>query len=109
MEIRPLGANVVIEPHDGWSISHGGIHIPDAARKNHRETITAKVIAVGPGRSVEGVGRIPVEVGAGDVVYLRKWVGEEVVVDGRRLIVVPETELLASMDVNAKWSGEQEV
>ena len=72
--IIPRNDYVLIERLE--SVTHSGlIVIPDVAKER---SMTGKVIAVGPGKLVEGVNggqvRKPVEVKPGDVVYFNsKW------------------------------------
>lgn len=68
-----------------------GIFIPGTARERSR---IGEVLAVGPGRFLEGHTRKPVEVAIGDRVALYDGDGAEVVVDGEKLRIVRETNLL---------------
>lgn len=67
--IQPLGDHVLIERIDD-APQRGGIVLPDIAKE---KSMKGKVIAVGPGKRVEGV-RQPLSVKVGDLVYFNsKW------------------------------------
>jgi co-chaperonin GroES (HSP10) len=55
-------------------------------------------IAAGPGKRDEQGKLIPVDVKSGDRVLLGKWSGSEVKLDGKDLIIMPETDILDVLD-----------
>lgn len=69
----------------------GAIYIPEQARAKAQ---TANIIAVGPGRVLENGRRLEPSVKPGDVVWIEKWSGKEIVVDGVEHLFVRESELL---------------
>ena len=94
MKLIPLHDNVVIEPNPEETVTKGGIFIPD----NATEKVTrGKVLAVGPGRrTLEGNldKLVPTTVKVGDEVLYGKYTGNEVTVDGKKLLVTAESDLL---------------
>lgn len=91
MEIRPLHDRVLVERLEAEEKTAGGIIIPGSAQEKPQE---AKVLAVGPGAYVDGK-LVPVDVKVGDIILLGKWAGTEVKVDGKELLIVKESDILA--------------
>ncbi len=89
--LKPLSDHVVIEPLKEEH-KKGGIILPDTVHKDKQEQ--GKVIAVGPGKLVDGK-RIPVEVKKGDIVIFTKYGPNEVKVSGKEYLVAREEDILA--------------
>lgn len=92
MSIRPLHDNVLIERIEAEEKTAGGIIIPDTAKEKPSE---GKVVAVGSGRKDESGKSIALDVKAGDKVLFAKWGGTEIKVDGKDLIILKESDILA--------------
>ena len=92
MSITPLREKVVIERTQAESQSAGGIVIPESAREKPQR---GTVIAVGSGQLLEnGQVRAP-EVKEGDQVLFGGYAGSEVNVDGKKYLIVSESEIFA--------------
>ncbi|MEB3100916.1 co-chaperone GroES [Ferviditalea candida] len=89
--IKPLGDRVVIEAVAKEETTASGIVLPDSAKEKPQE---GKVVAVGSGvwRDDE---RVPLEVKEGDRVIFSKYAGTEVKYDGRELLIMRESDILA--------------
>jgi len=85
--LRPLADRVVIEPKEAETKTASGIYIPDTAKEKPQE---GKVLAAGPGKKDE-----PMEVKVGDEVLYGKYAGTEVEVDGKKLLIVRQSDILA--------------
>ncbi len=85
--IRPLGTRVVIEPKEAETMTAGGLYIPDNAKEKPQQ---GAVVAVGPGAKDE-----PMELKVGDVVLYGKYAGTEVTVDGKKYLIVKQSDVLA--------------
>ena len=87
---RPVGINValVLEPIE--EITHSPIIQPEAFKQPSR---FARVLAVG-----EGTTKHTMTVKIGDRVFMSKYAGTTIEVDGVVLTVVKETDILASID-----------
>ena len=93
MIIQPLDDKVVIKPLDEEEKTKGGIVLPDTAEKEKPEK--GKVVAVGPGK-VSGNGvRSPMTVKKGDVVLFTKYSPNEIKIDGKEVLIVSESDILA--------------
>lgn len=94
MKLHPLSDRILVKPLTEATTTPGGLHIPDTAREK-ATGILAKVIAVGPGyRSPETAWLVPVVVAPGDTVYFVKYSGVDVTINGERLYIIRETEVL---------------
>lgn len=92
--IKPLGDRVVIEALDQDEKTASGIVLPDTAKEKPQE---GKVVAVGSGTLKDGE-RIPLEVKVGDRVIFSKYAGTEVKIDGRELLIMRESDVLAIIE-----------
>jgi len=92
--IKPLGDRVVIEALDQEEKTASGIVLPDTAKEKPQE---GKVVAVGSGTLKDGE-RIPLEVKVGDSVIFSKYAGTEVKIDGRELLIMRESDVLAIIE-----------
>lgn len=94
-KLRPCHDNVLLARKDPEKVTASGIILAEAAqKKNH----LAEVLAVGPGRYDELGDRVPPVVKPGDVVVLAEWTGVEIELDGRKVLMVKESELLAIVE-----------
>lgn len=94
MDIRPLGDRVLIEPIEEKDQVVGGIIIPDSAKE---KPVQGKVLAVGKKVDKEGK-EIKFDVKKGDTVLLPKYGGTEVKLDGKKLQLVREEDLLGVIE-----------
>ena len=94
MKIRPLGDRVLVEPIEEKDQVVGGIIIPDAAKE---KPMQGKVIAVGKKLDKDGK-EIKFDVKSGDTVLLPKYGGTEVKLDGKKLQLVREEDLLGVLE-----------
>ena len=94
MNIRPLGDRVLIEPIEEKEQKVGGIIIPDSAKE---KPMQGKVIAVGKKLDKDGK-EIAFDVKKGDTVLLPKYGGTEIKLDGKKLQLVREEDLLGVLE-----------
>ncbi|MBP5791257.1 MAG: co-chaperone GroES [Kiritimatiellae bacterium] len=94
MKIRPLGDSVLVEPLEEKEQTVGGIIIPDSAKE---KPMQGKVLAVGKKRDKDGK-EVAFDVKAGDTVLLPKYGGTEVKLDGKKLQLVREEDLLGVLE-----------
>jgi chaperonin GroES len=94
-----------VQPDEGATMTKGGLHIPDnATEKPHQ----GKVISVGDGRLLKDGSHAHLEVQAGDRVLYGKYSGTEVLLEGQKLLIMLEDDVLAilSGDLEVQSSGE---
>ncbi len=94
-ELRPLGNRVVVEPLEEDEVTPGGIVLPETAKEKPQQ---GKVLAVGPGERDEKGNRIPLDVKVGDRVLFAKYAGTEVKIDGKKLLILRESDILAVVE-----------
>ena len=89
--IKPLGDRVVIEAVAKEEKTASGIVLPDNAKEKPQE---GKVLAVGVGHLKDG-DRIALEVKEGDRVLFSKYAGTDVKFEGKELLIMRESDILA--------------
>ncbi len=87
MTIKPLSDRVLIEPAKAEEVTAGGIIIPDSAKE---KPLKGFVKAVGGGTKDEEM-----VVKAGDVVLYGKYAGTEIELDGEKLLMMRQSDVLA--------------
>ncbi len=95
MAFRPLHDRVLVEPLNAEEKTAGGIIIPDTAQEKPME---GKIVAVGTGYKSDDGKVIPLDVKKGDTVLYGKFAGTEVRIDGKDLLIVKETDILAVIE-----------
>ena len=95
MKLKPLGGRVIVEPIEQEEMTAGGIILPETAKEKPQE---GKILAAGPGERDEGGARIPMEVQVGDRVLYAKYSGTEVKMDGKKLLILRESDILAVLE-----------
>ena len=92
MKLKPLGNRVVIEPLESEEVTAGGIVLPETAKEKPQK---GKVLSVGPGERDEDGDYIKMDVKDGDTVLFAKYAGTEIKMDGKKLLILRESDLLA--------------
>jgi len=95
LKLKPLGNRVVVEPMEEEEVTAGGIVLPETAKEKPQK---GTVLAVGPGERDDSGKRIPLDVNEGDKVLFAKYAGTEVKVDGKKLLILRESDLLAIIE-----------
>lgn len=95
MSLKPLGNRVVVEPEEQEEITAGGIVLPETAKEKPQK---GNVLSVGPGERDEDGKRIPMDVAPGDKVLFAKYAGTEIKVEGQKLLILKESDLLAIVE-----------
>lgn len=94
MNVKPLGDRVVIRNVETEETTKSGIILTGAAKEKPQ---MAEVIAVGPGGNVDGK-EITMHVMPGQKVIYSKYAGTEVKIDGKELIIVRQSDILAVVE-----------
>jgi chaperonin GroES len=92
MNLKPLGARVVVDPVEQEEITAGGIVLPETAKEKPQK---GKVLSIGPGDRDEDGKRIPMDVKVDDVVLFQKYGGTEIKIDNKKYLILRESDLLA--------------
>ena len=91
MNVRPLRDRILVKRAEQQEQRIGGIIVPDTAQEKPHQ---AKVVAVGKGRVNDDGKTIPLDVKAGDDVFIVKSAGTEIKLDGEEYLIIREDEIL---------------
>ena len=92
LNLKPLGNRVLVEPIEQEEVTASGIVIPETAKEKPQQGL---ILAIGPGARDENGKRIAMDVAAGDKILFAKYSGTEVKLDGKKLLILREDDLLA--------------
>ena len=92
LNLKPLGDRLVVEPKEREQTTVSGLVLPESAKEKPQE---GEVLAVGPGRRDEDGDRIAMDVAVGDVVLYAKYGGTEIKLDGKKYLILKESDVLA--------------
>lgn len=93
LKLRPLADRVVVEPLEQEETFAGGqLVLPETAKEKPQQ---GKVLAIGEGRLDDNGNRIPMDVKVGDKVLYAKYGGTEIKIDGEKVLILRESDILA--------------
>ena len=95
LKVKPLGDRLVVKPLEEEEVTPSGIVIPETAKEKPQK---GEVLAVGPGGRDDSGKRIPMDVSVGDKVLFAKYGGTEIKLDGDKLLILRESDILALID-----------
>jgi len=95
MQLKPLGSRVVIEPSEQEEVTAGGIVLPETAKEKPQK---GTILAIGPGERDDDGKRIQMDVKVGDTVLYAKYAGTEIKVEGKKLLILKESDILAIVE-----------
>ncbi len=95
MNLKPLADRLVVEPIEQEEVTAGGIILPETAKEKPQQ---GKVLAAGPGRTDEDGDHIKMEVKVGDRVLYAKYSGTEIKMEGKKLLILRESDILAIVE-----------
>jgi chaperonin GroES len=92
IKFKPLADRLVVKPLEEEEVTPSGIVLPETAKE---KPMKGEVLSVGPGARDEDGKRIEMDVKVGDRVLFAKYGGTEIKVDGEKLLILRETDVLA--------------
>ena len=97
LNLRPLADRVVIESNDDdeQTFAGGKLVLPETAKEKPQK---GYILAIGPGRTDDEGKRLPMDVKVGDQVLYAKYAGTEIKVEGRKLLILKESDILAVVE-----------
>jgi len=95
MKLKPLGDRLVVEPMEREQTTPSGLVLPETAKEKPQE---GEVMAVGPGRRDEDGDRVEMDVKIGDRVLYAKYGGTEIKLEGKKLLILKESDVLAIIE-----------
>jgi chaperonin GroES len=93
--LKPLGSRVVVEPIEAEDVTASGIVLPETAKEKPQK---GKILSVGAGDRDDSGKRVPMDVKVGDTVLYAKYGGTEIKIDGKKLLILRESDLLAIVE-----------
>ena len=95
MNLKPLADRLVVEPLEQEDVTAGGVFLPETAKEKPQQ---GKIVAAGPGRVDENGQRVTPEVKVGDRVLYAKYSGTEIKMDGKKWLILKESDILAVVE-----------
>ena len=95
MNLRPLGDRILVEPSEGEDKTSSGLLLPETAKEKPQQ---GKVLAAGPGRRDDDGKRIEMDLKTGDTILFAKYAGTEIKIDGKKLLIMKETDVLGVLE-----------
>src|SRR4030067_3580415 len=92
LTLKPLGDRLVVKPLEEEEMTPGGIVLPETAKEKPQK---GEVLAIGPGSRDDEGKRIAMDLKKGDKVLFAKYGGTEIKVDGDKLLILRESDVLA--------------
>lgn len=94
MQIKPLGARVLLKEIETEETTKSGIVLPSNAKE---KPYMAEVVEVGPGEVKDGQ-EIKMHVKKGDRVLYARYAGTEVKLDDEKFLIVKQDDILAIVE-----------
>ena len=91
MAFKPLHDRVLVRRIEGEEKTKGGLIIPDTAKEKPAE---GEVVATGEGARKDSGELVAMTVKSGDRVLFGKWSGTEVLIDGKEMMIMKESDIL---------------
>ena len=98
-QLEALFDAVIVKPLETEETQFGSIFIPDAGKDRNEQ---GTVIAVGPGKTVGGVGFVPTEIKIGDIVILPTMGCSRLQFDNEEYYIGNENQILAKIKQEEK-------
>lgn len=95
VSIRPLGDRVVVEPIEQESTTASGLVLPETAKEKPQQGL---ILAAGLGRIDDDGERIQMDVKVGDKILFAKYAGTEIKIDGQKLLIMKESDILGIIE-----------
>ena len=89
--LNPLDDRVIVKPQEAETVTASGIYLPEGAKEKPQ---TGTILSAGPGKRDDDGKRIAMNVKKGDTVLYGKYSGTEIEIDGDKLMIMRESELL---------------
>ena len=94
MSLKPLSDRIVVRAQKADETTSSGIILPDTAKEKPQ---IGSVVSVGPGKINESGETIKMTLKKNDKVLYGKYSGTEVNIDGEELLIMRESDILATL------------
>jgi chaperonin GroES len=95
LKIKPLADRLVVKPLEQEEVTASGIVLPETAKEKPQK---GEVLAVGPGARNEDGEHVALEVSVKDTVLFAKYAGTEIKMDGEKVLILRESDILAILE-----------
>ncbi len=95
LNLKPLGDRLVVEPLEQEEMTASGIILPETAKEKPQKGL---VLATGSGARDDQGKRIAMDVQVGDTIWFAKYSGTEIKLDGKKLLIFKEGDVLAIIE-----------
>lgn len=95
MNLKPLGDRLVVRPIEQDEQTSSGLFLPETAKEKPQQ---GRVEAAGPGARSDNGDRTPMEVSVGDTVLYAKYAGTSIKIDGKEVLILKESDVLAIVE-----------
>ena len=94
MNVKPLSDRIVVKPEPAEERTASGIILPDTAQEKPQ---IGTILAVGPGKTSDTGDLVKMSLSKGDRVLYGKYSGTEIAVDGDDVLIMRESDILATL------------
>jgi len=94
MNVKPLSDRIVVKPEPAEAKTASGIILPDTAQEKPQ---IGTIMAVGPGKISDTGDLVKMSLAKGDKVLYGKYSGTEIAVDGDDVLIMRESDILATL------------
>ena len=94
MNVKPLSDRIVVKPEPAEEKTASGIILPDTAQEKPQ---MGTVLATGPGKVSDSGDLVKMALKNGDKVLYGKYSGTEITVDGDDVLIMRESDILATL------------
>ena len=94
MKLKPLSDRIVVKAHEAEEKTASGIILPDTAQEKPQ---IGEIVEVGPGKINDSGNLVKMSLKKGDKVLYGKYSGTEVTVGGEELLIMRESDILATL------------
>lgn len=95
MKLKPLDDRVVIKQLEAQKKTSGGIFLPDTAKEKPQ---IGKVVAVGPGKTLDDGKLSKMTVKKNDEVIYAKYMGNDIEIDREKYVILHESDILGIVE-----------
>jgi chaperonin GroES len=95
MNLKPIGDRIVVQRLEASEKTKGGIILPDNAKE---KPVQGTVVAVGEGKIMKDGKKQEMQVKKGDHILFSSYAGDEFTLDGQKVMLMREDEVLAVIE-----------
>jgi chaperonin GroES len=95
MNLKPLRDHIVVKRQEAGEKTKGGILLPDTAKEKPQ---IGKVLAVGDGKVLKDGKVQALQLKKGDTILFSSYAGSEFELDGDKVLLMSEEDVLAVLD-----------